>query len=133
MNARNLEAAAQLLGRMLLVALFLHEGATLIGDYAAAATYMRAYNVPAVLLPAVIVLQLAGGLLIAAGAMTRLTALAFAAFCLLTAVLFHWNFAARGEVLHFEKDLAIAGGFLLLAAAGPGRWSWDQRHARPAD
>jgi putative oxidoreductase len=133
MNARNLEATTQLLGRMLLVALFIHEGAILIGSYAPAAAYMDAFGVPGVLLPAVIVLQLAGGLLIAVGAMTRITALAFAAFCLLTAVLFHWNFAVRGEVLHFEKDLAIAGGFLLLAAAGPGRWSWDQRHSWLAD
>jgi putative oxidoreductase len=133
MIAHNFEATAQLLGRVLLVGIFLHEGALLIRDYASAASYMQAFDVPGVLLPAVIVLQLAGGVLIVLGALTRITALAFAAFCVLTAVLFHWNFAVRGEVLHFEKDLAIAGGFLLLAAAGPGRWSWDQRRSRLAD
>ena len=66
-------------------------------------------------------------------AMTRIAALAFALFCALTAVLFHWNFAVHNELLHFEKDLAIAGGFLVLAAAGPGRWSLDQWRSRLAD
>jgi putative oxidoreductase len=124
------QALGQLLGRLLLVAIFVHEGATLIGGYTSAAAYMQGFGVPGVLLPAVIALQLGGGLLIAVGAMTRLAALALAVFCILTAVLFHWNFAVRGELLHFEKDLAIAGGFLLLAACGPGRWSWDQRRSQ---
>ena len=77
--------------------------------------------------------QLGGGLLVVAGAMTRIAALAFALFCALTAALFHWNFAVHNELLHFEKDLAIAGGFLVLAAAGPGRWSWDQWRSGLAD
>ena len=126
-RAADLRALGQLLGRLLLVAIFLHEGVSLIGGYASAAAYMQGFGVPGRLLPAVIALQLIGGLMIAFGVFARLAALALAAFCLLTAILFHWNFAARGELLHFEKDLAIAGGFLLLAACGPGRWSWDQR------
>ena len=55
--------------------------------------------------------------------MTRFAALAFAAFCVLTAILFHWQFADRNQLLHFQKDLAIAGGFLVLACCGPGNWS----------
>src|SRR6516162_2557602 len=119
-TAGNVQAFGQLLGRLLLVAIFVHEGVTLIGGYASAAAYMQGFGVPGALLPAVIALQLVAGLLIAVGALTRLAALALAAFCVLTAILFHWNFAQRGELLHFEKDLAIAGGFLLLAACGPG-------------
>jgi putative oxidoreductase len=54
-------------------------------------------------------------------------------FCVLTAILFHWQFADRNQLLHLQKDLAIAGGFLVLACSGPGRWSagryltWFQR------
>jgi putative oxidoreductase len=129
----NLQAVGQLLGRLLLVVIFLHEGVTLIRNYTSAAAYMQGFGVPGMLLPAVIALQLGGGVLIAAGAMTRPVALALAGFCVLTAVIFHWNFAVHGELLHFEKDLAIAGGFLLLAACGPGRWSWDERRAGLAD
>ena len=115
--------AGLLAGRYLLVFIFLHEGVGLLGNYAAAAAYMQKSGVPSLMLPAVIALQLGGGLLIVAGVMTRLSALAFAAFCVLTAILFHWQFADRNQLLHFQKDLAIAGGFLVLACCGPGGWS----------
>ena len=115
--------AGLLAGRCLLVFIFLHESVFLLGNYAGAAAYMQKSGVPALMLPAVIALQLGGGLLIVAGVMTRLSALAFAVFCLSTAVLFHWQFANRNELLHFQKDLAIAGGFLVLAYSGPGGWS----------
>ena len=41
------------------------------------------------------------------------------------AVLFHTKFGIRNELLHFQKDLAIAGGMLILAAAAPEAWSID--------
>ena len=112
-----------LAGRCLLVFIFLHEGFGILGNYAPAAAYMQKSGVPALLLPAVIALQIGGGLLIVAGIMTRLSALAFAVFCVSTAVLFHWQFADRNQLLHFQKDLSIAGGFLVLACSGPGGWS----------
>jgi putative oxidoreductase len=73
----------------------------------------------------VIALELGGGLLLAIGWQTRLAALALAAFCVLAAVLFHGNLADRSHLLHFEKDLAIAGGLLALFAFGAGRHSVD--------
>lgn len=118
-----LRDAGLLAGRCLLVFIFLHESIGLLGNYAGASAYMQKSGVPSLLLPAVIALQLGGGLLIVAGIMTRLSALAFAAFCMLTAILFHWQFADRNQLLHFQKDLAIAGGFLVLACCGPGGWS----------
>lgn len=119
-----------LAGRCLLVLIFLHEGVSLIGNLAGAAAYMEKSGVPSLLLPAVIALQLGGGLLIAAGVLTRLSGLAFAAFCLATAVLFHGHFADRNQLLHFQKDLAIAGGFLVLACCGPGSWSLGRYFSR---
>lgn len=125
-----LRDAGLLAGRCLLVFIFLHEGVGLLGNYAGAAAYMQKSGVPALLLPAVIALQLGGGMLIAAGIMTRLSALSFAAFCVLTAILFHWQLADRNQVLHLQKDLAIAGGFLVLACCGPGNWSLGRCFAR---
>ncbi len=122
--------AGLLAGRLLLVFIFLHESIGLLGNYAGAAAYMQKSGVPSLLLPAVIALQLGGGLLVATGAMTRLSALAFAAFCVLTAVLFHWQFADQNQLLHFQKDLAIAGGFIVLACCGPGNWSLDRYLSR---
>src|SRR5262245_20062255 len=119
----SLRDAGLLAGRLLLVFIFLHESIGLIGNYAGAAAYMQKSGVPSLLLPAVIALQLGGGLMVATGFMARLAALLFAAFCLLTALLFHQQFANHNELLHFQKDLAIAGGFIVLACCGPGNWS----------
>ncbi|MFO1109253.1 MAG: DoxX family protein [Bradyrhizobium sp.] len=129
---QTLTDAGLLAGRCLLVFIFLHEGFGLVGNYAGAAAYMQKSGVPSLLLPAVIALQLGGGMLVAFGFLARPAALLFAAFCLLTAILFHWQFADRNQLLHFQKDLAIAGGFLVLACSGPGNWSFGRYFARPA-
>src|SRR5262249_6962846 len=114
------------------VLIFLHEGFGIIGNYAGAAAYMQKSGVPSLLLPAVIALQIGGGVLIATGTMTRLAALLFAGFCVLTAVLFHWQFADHNQLLHFQKDLAMSGGFIVLACCGPGNWSLG-RYLRTSD
>ena len=116
-------AAGLAVGRLLLASLFFLEGWSKLRGYDAALAYMQRYGVPGILLPPVIALELVGGLMIAVGWWTRLAALALAVFCVLAAVLFHANLADRNQLLHFEKDLAIAGGMLLLAITGPGPWS----------
>ena len=89
--------------------------------------YMAQHGVPAALLPLVILTELGGGLLVLFGLKTRWAAIALAGFCLLTALLFH---LAAGETIQFQKNLAMAGGFLTLATAGPGRWSIDGWRSR---
>ena len=116
-------AGILLAGRLLLAALFLHEGATKIGSYAGALAYAKAYGVPAALLPLAVAVELGGGLLIALGIFTRTAALALAGFCMTTAFVFHTKFAEINQLIHFEKNMAIAGGLLVLAASGPGRWT----------
>ena len=91
---------------------------------------MQAFGLPGWLLPFAIALELGGGLLVIAGLYTRVAALALAVFCVATAVIFHNKFGNRNELLHFEKDLAIAGGFLVLAARGAGAWALDALRAR---
>jgi putative oxidoreductase len=54
-----------------------------------------------------------------------MTASVFAIFGVLTAVLFHWQFGDRKQLLHFQKNLAIAGGFLILAVSGPDTGLWS--------
>ena len=94
---------------------------------------MQAFGVPGQLLPLAIAVELGCGLLILCGYHTRAAALILAGFCLATAVLFHGKFGDRNQLLHFEKDLAIAGGFLVLAALGSGAWSIDSwmKRGRP--
>jgi putative oxidoreductase len=120
-----LRAAGLAIGRVLLAAIFLVEGWSKLRGYDAAATYMARFGVPGILLPAVIALELGGGLMIAIGWKARPAALALAAFCVLAALLFHANVSDRNQLLHLEKDLAIAGGLLVLAVVGGGSWSFD--------
>ena len=119
----SLASAVLLIGRLLLAAIFILEGWSKLRGYDAAMAYMNRFGVPGVLLPAVIAVEILGGLMIAAGWRTRIAAACLAVFCVLAAALFHANLADRNQLLHFEKDLAIAGGLLVLAIAGAGRWS----------
>ena len=118
-------AAAALVGRLLLAAIFLHEAWSKFAAYLAALAYMQAFGVPGQLLPLAIAVELGCGLLILCGYHTRAAALVLAGFCLATAVLFHGKFGDRNQLLHFEKDLAIAGGLLVLFAHGAGAWALD--------
>jgi putative oxidoreductase len=117
--------AAMLLGRLLLAAIFLHEAWAKLTAYTAAAAYMEAFGLPGVLLPFAIAAELGCGLLLLVGLFARFAAMVLAVFCLATAVLFHAKLGVRNELLHFEKDLAIAGGLLVLAARGAGAWALD--------
>ena len=123
-----------LAGRLLLAWIFVHEGVFLALNFASAAPGMARLGVPGPLLVAVIALQLVAGIAIAIGWSARCGAAALGVFCLATAVLYHTNFAIRNELLHFEKDLAIAGGMLVLMLCGPGEWSVEglirARHER---
>src|ERR1051325_11095059 len=129
---RPLEAPAALLGRLLLALIFIIDGWELLSNYSGSQGYMEFNGVPGQLLPLAILTEIAGGLLVVAGLLTRWAAIALAGFCVLTALLFHRNFAdvEHLEMVHFLKDLAIAGGFLTLAAHGPGAWSLDARWMR---
>jgi putative oxidoreductase len=120
-----LPAGAALAGRVLLAAIFLHDGWLKLVAYQAALSYMAAHGVPGALLPLATAVELGGALLILFGLWTRVAALMLAGFCIAAAVLFHTRFGDRNQLLHFEKDLAIAGGFLVLAAHGAGAWSID--------
>jgi putative oxidoreductase len=125
MPSHPVEPAAALLGRLLLSALFLHEAWSKATGYSMTIAYMQAFGVPGQLLPLAIGFELVCGLLILLGYQTRFASLMLAGFCVTTAVLFHTRFGDRNQLLHFEKDFAIAGGFLLLFAHGSGAWSID--------
>jgi len=113
------------ISRLLLAAIFLHEGAFLAMNFDSAAFAMAKLGVPAPLLVATVALQVVCGLAIAVGFQARAGAAGLGLFCLATAFLFHTNFAVRNELLHFEKDLAIAGGMFVLMIRGAGNWSLD--------
>ena len=121
-----LEPAGLLLGRCLLAALFLHEAWAKLMNYDGAMRYTESFGLPGFALVPAIALEAAGGLAILAGFGTRIAALSLAGFCVAAAAIFHTKFGDRNQLLHFEKDLAIAGGFLILVFRGAGPWSLDR-------
>jgi putative oxidoreductase len=114
-----------LLGRVGLSLIFIISGFGKIAAYAGTEQYMAAAGVPGALLPLVIALELGGGLAILAGAFTRSTAIVLALFSVVSAILFHANLGDQNQFIHLLKNIAIAGGFLTLAAHGPGSISID--------
>ncbi len=126
----NLQHGATLAGRILLAAIFLAAGIGKLGaGYAGTQAYMASQGVPGALLPLVIALEIGGAVLLIAGWWTRFAALALAGFTLAAAALFHANFAEPMQQILFLKNVAIAGGFLMLVAHGAGAWSLDARLA----
>ncbi|HEY5965172.1 MAG TPA: DoxX family protein [Xanthobacteraceae bacterium] len=125
-----LSPAADAAGRALLASLFLYEGVAKLRIYDLAVQYMAAYGVPGALLPLAIATELGCGALILVGWQTRLAALALSGFCLVAAAIFHTKFSDNNQVLHFAKDIALAGAFLFIAGRGAGRFSVDAVLAR---
>lgn len=124
---KKLEDTGLLVARVLMPILFIVAGYGKMGDaYAGTQQYMQAMGVPGFLLPLTILLELGGGLAILFGFLTRTVALFTAGFTILTALLFHTNFAEGVNQLMFMKNLTIAGGYIVLAVAGPGGFSIDR-------
>lgn len=124
-----MNAYCSLFGRIGLSLIFIMAGWGKITGYAGTQQTMEAMGVPGALLPLVIALELGGGLAILAELFTRWAALAVALFSVASALIFHIDFADPMQAISFWKNLAIAGGFLLLAANGPGSLSVDARWA----
>ena len=122
-----MEIVSQLVARIFLGHIFLLAGVSKINSYEGTQGYMDAMGVPGVILPLVILLEIAGGLLIIAGWKTKLASIALALFTVVAAVIFHSNFADQMQMILFMKNIAIVGGFLLLAVHGAGAYSLDNR------
>ena len=127
MNSPLIANGAALAARVLMSLIFIMGGANKIAGYATTAGYMEKMGVPGVLLPLVILTELGGGLLILVGYQTRLVACLMAGFTVLAGILFHLAVGDAPNLVHFFKNLAIAGGFLAIVAGGPGAWSLDGR------
>jgi putative oxidoreductase len=107
-----------LAGRVLLAQLFLVSGFEKITSYAGAQAYMAAKGLPGALLPLVILLEVGGALALVVGFQTRWAAIALAVFSVLAGCIFHLVPSDHAQMLHFMKNLSIAGGLLIMAQTG---------------
>jgi putative oxidoreductase len=116
-------------GRLLMSVIFVVVGVQQALNVEATRAYMNLHGVLSPLLPVAIVLELVGAVAIVLGYGTRIFAFLLAGFAILTAVLFHDEFSNPMELELFVRDIALAGGMLVLCAHGPGDWSVDARKA----
>jgi putative oxidoreductase len=117
-----------LVSRLMLALIFVLAGWSKIGGFAGTQKYMESQGVPGMLLPLVIAVELGLGLLIAVGYKTRLAAIGLAGFTLVAGLLFHFKPADPMQMTAFMKNVAITGGFIVLAITGAGGWSLDARN-----
>ncbi|WP_375429186.1 DoxX family protein [uncultured Sphingomonas sp.] len=119
-------------GRALMAVLFLMSGISKIAAPGPTLGYIGAMGLPApqVALGVAILVEIGGGLLLLLGYRTRVVAILLALFTLATAAIFHSDFADQNQMIHFLKNVAIAGGLLNIAAFGAGAFSLDARSAR---
>ena len=115
----------EFLGRVLLSALFLIEGLGKISMQEDVVMYMEDYGVPGMLFMPAIILEILFPLFLIVGYKTRWAASIMALFTFAVAIIFHTNFSEGMQMIFFLKDLAIAGGFMIVVAYGPGKISLD--------
>ena len=115
----------EVFGRILLSTLFLIEGVRKFFFQEETIMYMEDYSVPEILFFPSVILEVLFPILLIIGYKTRFSASIMALFTLTVALIFHTNFENQMELIIFLKDIAIAGGFLIIAANEPKICSID--------
>ncbi|MFD2265214.1 DoxX family protein [Lacibacterium aquatile] len=117
-------------GRLLIAVLFILGGFGKIGAYEGTVGYIASVGLPFPALGYVIALivELGGGILLLVGFQTRITALILAGFSVATALFFHNQLSDQNQMIHFLKNIAVAGGLLQVVAFGAGALSVDNRN-----
>ena len=115
----------EFVGRLLLSALFLIEGLGKISMQEDVILYMEDYGVPGILFMPATILEILFPLFLIVGYKTKWAASVMALFTFAVAIIFHTDFSDGMQMIFFLKDLAIAGGFMIIVAYGPGKISLD--------
>ena len=122
-----LKAFFILIGRILLVLIFLNSGIGKVGNFEGTAQYMAKFGMPFTnyFLIGAIFLELVGSITVVLGFFARFGAMLLLIFLIPTTLIFHTNFADRMQMIQFMKNVSMFGGCLLLLAAGSGLLSLD--------
>ena len=115
----------EFVGRLLLSILFLIEGLGKISMQENVVMYMEDYGVPGILFVPAIAVEILFPIILIVGYKTKWAASVMALFTFAVAIIFHTDFSDGMQMIFFLKDLAIAGGFMIIVAYGPGKISLD--------
>ena len=130
------------LGRLLIVYIFATSGIAKVFSWQANVQYVSTRHLPMVpvFLAIAAIIEIGGSICLITGYRAREAAMVMFLYMIPLTLLFHNYWAASGmlagtQETHFRKNLAIMGGLLMLAYAGPGRWSVDEisRHTLEPD
>lgn len=113
-------------GRILIGLLFLLAGLGKLGDVQGFSGYLASGGLPAFLAWPAVIFEIVVGILMIVGYQTRIAALLIAAFSIVAGLLYHFAPADQMQMAMFLKNLAIAGGVLMFAIHGPGRYALDK-------
>jgi putative oxidoreductase len=116
-------------GRLLIGLPFAMSGLSKLAAIGPTTDMIRAAGLPLppLALALSVTVEVGGGLLLVAGFQTRIVAAVLALFSLATAFSFHSNFADQNQMIHFLKNVMMAGGLLQIVAFGAGALSVDNR------
>ena len=117
----------EILGRLLLSAIFLINGIGKIFNYEETIQYMENFDVPGYLIIPAITVEIFFPILLIIGYYTKFSALVLSLFTLALAIIFHTDFSNQMQLMSFLKNIAIAGGFLIIFVYGPGKYSIDHK------
>jgi putative oxidoreductase len=137
----NPHGLANILGRFFLALIFLVSGYNKITNWDGALDFMASHNAPYgdILLPIAVGVEILGGLLLVLGFKAQWASLALVAFLIPTTYYFHdfWNYSRetadqmrQNQLVLFLKNVAIAGGLIIVAARGAGPGSMDETRER---
>ena len=121
-------------GRLMIGLPFAMSGLSKLGAYGATTGMIGAAGLPfpPLAFAVAVAVELGGGVLLVAGYRARFVAIAMAVFSLATAISFHNDFADQNQMIHFLKNVMMAGGLLQIAAFGAGALSVDNRRKNDA-
>ena len=117
----------EFIGRIFISLIFLIAGVGKIFNYEGTIGYMESFGIPGYLLIPAIIIEILFPLLVIIGYKTKLAAIILALFTISLAIIFHTDFSNQMQLMSFLKNLAIAGGFLIIFARGAGKYSIDQQ------
>ena len=115
-----------LIGRIFISALFLISAYNKVFNLEGSMGWMEGFGIPGFLIFPAIAVEIILPVLVIVGYQARIAAGVLAVFCLMTAFLFHFDFANQSQLVSFLKNIGLAGGFLFIVANGTKDWAVDK-------
>ncbi|MDA9703583.1 DoxX family protein [Candidatus Pelagibacter bacterium] len=115
-----------LIGRILISALFLISAFNKIFNLEGSMSWMEGFGLPGFLIYPAILIEIVLPVLVIVGYQARIAAGILSIFCLMTAFIFHFDFSNQMQLVSFLKNIGLAGGFLFIVANGTKDWAVDK-------